>query len=226
MSPRRGGTSNRATKKPIIVVAGESANDREVLRCFLEAFCPQMQGRIVFLNDKIPLRDASEATLRDRVARFASLVRARAARERASIAAVFLHEDLDEVDSERYEVVRKRVQRALLREMENVHYVLAVWEIEAWLLLFPEAISSFSSGWRVPARRHGRDTGKFQDPKRIFQEEVSRAGTRYRESDAPAVASHVIALDQHSAPTGSNRSYESFRADVAGRCVQLADTPA
>jgi hypothetical protein len=41
------------------VVAGESANDREVLRCFLEKFCPEMQGRIVFLNDKVPLRDAA-----------------------------------------------------------------------------------------------------------------------------------------------------------------------
>lgn len=37
------------------MVAGESANDREVLRCFLEEFCPEMQGRIVFLNDKVPL---------------------------------------------------------------------------------------------------------------------------------------------------------------------------
>jgi hypothetical protein len=111
VSSRRGGTSTRATKKPIIVVAGESANDREGLRCFLEAFCPQMRGRIVFLNDKIPLREAGEATLKGRVTRFAALVRARAAREQASVAAVFLHEDLDDVDSEQYEVVRERVQR-------------------------------------------------------------------------------------------------------------------
>ncbi len=127
------------------------------------------------------------------------------------------------MDSDRYEVVRERVQRALLRELENVHYVLAVWEIEAWLLLFPEAVSSFSSGWQVPTKRRGRDTGKFQDPKRIFQEEVSKTGTRYRESDAPAVASHVIALDKHAATTGSNRSYEAFRADAMGRCQKLAD---
>ncbi|MGH3167111.1 MAG: hypothetical protein ACRDN0_14640 [Trebonia sp.] len=105
------------------MVAGESANDREVLRCFLEAFCPQMQGRIVFLNDKIPLRDASGATLNERVRRFASLVRAKAARERASVAAVFLHEDLDDVDSERYNSVRDRVQHALARELEGAHYV-------------------------------------------------------------------------------------------------------
>jgi hypothetical protein len=224
VSSRRGGTSTRATKKPIIVVAGESGNDREVLRSFLEAFCPQMQGRIVFLNDKIPLRDASEANLKDRVKRFGSLVRARAERERASVAAVFLHEDLDDVDSGQYEVVRERVQRALVRELENAYYVLAVWEIEAWLLLFPEAVTGFSSGWRVPAKRRGRDTGMFQDPKRIFQEEISKAGTRYRESDAPAIASRIVALRKHTAPIGGNRSYEAFKADATDRCLKLADT--
>lgn len=226
MNPRRGATSTRASKKPIIVVAGESANDREVLRRFLEAFCPQMHGRVVFINDKVPLRDASEANLKDRVQRFASLVRARAARERASVAAVFLHEDLDDVDSGRYEVIRKRVQRALARELENSYYALAVWEIEAWLLLFPEALTSFANGWRVPAKRRGRDTGMFQDPKRIFREEVSKAGTRYRESDAPDIASHIVALGRQTTPVGSNRSFEAFKADVASRCGKLTDVPA
>lgn len=224
MSSRRGGTGTRAIKKPIIVVAGESANDRAVLRCFLEAFCPEMLGRIVFLNDKVPLRDASAATLNDRVRHFALLVRAKAARERASIAAVFLHEDLDDVDSMRYETVRERVQRALARELENAHYVLAVWEIEAWLLLFPEAVTSFVNGWQVPTKRRGRDTGKFQDPKRIFKDEISKVGTRYRESDAPAIANHIVALGKHVAPIGSNRSYEAFKTDAASRCQELIDS--
>jgi hypothetical protein len=188
VSSRRGGSSTRATKKPIIVVAGESANDREVLRCFLEAFCPQMRGRIVFLNDRVPLRDASGTTLNDRVKRFALRVRARAAREQAPVAAVFLHEDLDDVD---------------------------------WLLLFPEAITSFTNGWQVSARRRGRDTGKFRDPKRIFKDEISKAGTRYRESDAPDIADHIVAKGKHTAPIGSNRSYEDFMADATVRCQEL-----
>ena len=129
------------------MVAGESANDREVLRCFLEAFCPQMQGRIVFLNDRFPLR--------------------------------------------------------------------------AWLLLFPEVVTNFTSGWQVPTRRRGGDTGRFQDPKRIFKDEISKSGTRYRESDAPAIASRVVALNQQAFPVGGNRSYESFRTDVTSRCQEL-----
>jgi hypothetical protein len=205
------------------VVAGESANDREVLRCFLEEFCPEMQGRIVFLNDKVPLRDAGEENLKKRVARFAAQVRAKAARERASIAAVFVHEDLDQVDSGRYEMIHKRVQRALVRELGNAHYVLAVWEIEAWLLLFPDEVAAFATKWQVPASRRGRDTGRFQDPKRIFKEEISRAGTSYRESDAPAIANRIIARGALSSQSGSNRSYEVFRSDAAERCLRLTD---
>lgn len=226
MSYRHGGTGTRATKKPIVVVAGESANDRAVLRHFLEAICPKMKGRIVFLNDKIPLREATAGNLNDRVRRFALLVQAKAARERVSVAAVFIHEDLDGVDSEQYDVVHERVQRALARELENAHYVLAVWEIEAWLLLFPEAVTNFAKGWQVPTSRCGRDTGIFQDPKRIFKEEISKAGTRYRESDAPAIASHIVTLDMNANPNSSNRSYEAFKTNATDRCQELVATKA
>lgn len=185
-----------------------------------------MHGRIVFLNDKVPLRDASEVNLTGRVERFARNVRARAAREQASIAAVFLHEDLDDVDSERYDLVRKRVQRALTRELDNAHYVLAVWEIEAWLLLFPEQVAGFSTGWQVPSKRRGKDTGRFQDPKRIFKEEISRTGARYRESDGPSIAARVARHGTHAAPTGRNRSYEAFCGEVSDRCRRLTGSTA
>jgi hypothetical protein len=153
-------------------------------------------------------------------------VRAKAARERASIAAVFVHEDLDEVDSGRYELIHGRVQRALARELANAHYVLAVWEIEAWLLLFPEEVAAFATRWQVPASRRGRDTGRFQDPKRIFKEEISRAGARYRESDAPAIANRITVHGALSSQSGSNRSYEVFRSDAANRCLYLAERDA
>lgn len=225
MSPRAGGTSRKATKKPVVVVAGESANDREILRSFLEAFCPQMRGRVIFLNDKVPLRDASEANLGIRVRKFAAKVRARAERERASVAAVFLHEDLDDVDSARYDQVRDRVQRALTHELDNAHYVLAVWEIEAWLLLFPDEVSGFATGWQVPAKRRGKDTGKFRDPKRIFKEEISKAragaAASYRESDGPLIAAQITAQGKQSSPTGSNRSYSALRRDAMNRCKEL-----
>jgi hypothetical protein len=224
LSPRNGGTNTRATKKPIIVVAGESGNDRAILRDFLEAFCPEIRGRIVFLNEKVSLRDARDGTLKTRVEHFKKLVQARAAREKAAVAGVFLHEDLDEVDSSTYDTIRSRVQQALARELLNAHYVLAVWEIEAWLLLFPESIAHFNTGWGVPARRRRRDTGRFQDPKRIFKDEVSKNGVSYRETDGPGIAGLVVARGEHLTPDGSNRSFADFRADVDAQCGELTDS--
>src|SRR5699024_10273730 len=87
-----------------------------------------------------------------RVRKLGRLVRAKAVTEDAAVACVFVHEDLDEPDGDRYPVTRERVQRALEREFGNAHYVLAVAEMEAWLLLFPECLDAFAKGWHVPAQ--------------------------------------------------------------------------
>ena len=97
MSPR-GWTHQRPTRRQVIVLAGESSNDRKILRAFLEAMCPDARGRVVEINNIIRLRDARDADLVERATKFAGLVRARAARNRAEIACVFLHEDFDAVD--------------------------------------------------------------------------------------------------------------------------------
>src|SRR5690606_16939457 len=71
--------------------------------------------------------------------------------------------------------------------LKKVHYVLAVEEMEAWLLLFPDALSDLVGSWKLPAKYRGKDTGRLTDPKGILMREVSKGGRRYRESDAPAV---------------------------------------
>jgi hypothetical protein len=203
------------TKKPIIVLVGESANDRAVMRVLFEAFCPASKGRIVQLDGKFPLRAADDTNLSSRVDHLVRLVNARAAREGAAAACVLVHEDLDATDSEEYDAVHKRVQDALTRAFQDAHYALAVWETEAWLLLFPRALAAFASAWTVPAQYRGKDTGKIQDPKRVLRHSVSKSGPRYRESDAPSIAERAVQLGLHNAPAGTNRSYDAFRAYAA-----------
>jgi hypothetical protein len=216
---RRGGTRIRAERKPIIVLAGESGNERMIMRILLEACCPQAKGRIVEVNDGIRLREAGDEKLAARVQQLARSVRARAAREQASVACVFIHEDLDDVDSEKCIKIHARVQQALEHELGHSHYVLATWEVEAWLLLFPEALADFADSWSVPAKYQGADTGMIHDPKRVLRQQVSKAGPKYRESDAPGITERAVALGLHMKPTGTNRSYSRFRADV-GTCCQ------
>lgn len=217
MSPR-GGTRIRATVKPVVVLAGEDANDRRSLRILLEAFCPEMRGRIVEINDPVRLREAGQQALAGRVNKLARLVRARATRESADVACVFVHEDLDRVDGAEYDAARDRVQAALAKEFGAAHYVLSVWEMEAWLLLFPDALTGLVTSWKVPAQYRNRDTGTLSDPKKILMQKVSSANRRYRESDAPDVLVRAVTLGCVDRPDGSNRSWQQFRADAVDCC--------
>ena len=208
----------RATAKPVVVLAGEDANDRRGLRILLESFCPEMRGRIVEINDPVRLRAASEQNLTARVNKLCRLVRARATREAADLACVFVHEDLDRVDGAEYDIVRDRVQAALVKEFGAAHYVLPVWEMEAWLFLFPDALTRLVKSWQVPAQYRNRDTGSLSDPKKILMQKVGGSARRYRESDAPDVLGHAVELGCVDRPEGTNRSWQRFRADAADCC--------
>ena len=180
------------------------------------------RGRIVEINDVIRLRDAGDAALSQRIEKLAGRIRARAEREQAQVACVFIHEDFDAVDSPQRDTVRKRVQDALRRSLANSHYVLATCEVEAWMLLFPDAISAVSSSWSVPNRYRGVDTGRITDPKRVMKQEVSgRANLRYQETDAPKVFAKVAELDLQGSPSGSNRSYQELLQSAAECCGAL-----
>lgn len=203
-----------------MVLAGEDSTDRKCLRVLLEAFCPDMRGRIVEINDSVRLRQASGENLSSRVRALAGKVRARAKREAAQVACVFVHEDFDAVDSSDYPTARKRVQEALECHLSSAHYVLAVWEMEAWLLLFPNVLSGFVASWKVPAKHRNKDTGRLTDPKRILMNECSSSQRRYLVSDAPAVFRKVAESKAHEKPTGSNRSWQQFRQDAKYCCAE------
>lgn len=222
---RRGGTRVRATEKPVIVLAGEDGNDRRSLRILLEEFCPAMRGRIVEINDSVRLHAASPDTLASRADTLAKKARARAIREGAGLACVFVHEDLDRPDGVEYLAARDRVQKALTAALGAAHYVLAVEEIEAWLLLFPDALTGLVSSWKLPKQYRNRDTGTVVDPKNLLMRTVSGAGRRYRESDAPDILAKAVALGCLDHPIGTNRSWTQLRVAVADCCQQHIPQP-
>jgi hypothetical protein len=219
---RKGWTRERPTRKPLIVLAGEDTNDRKVLRLFIEALCPNARGRIVEINGTVRFRDADDDALTRRSISLLGKVRARAAREEAEVACLFIQEDFDSPDSQRRDVIQRRVQNALRRELEKTYYLLVAWELEAWLLLFPEAISATRSAWILPNRLRGVDTGRITDPKRVMRHEVStQANTRYREEDASKVVEQVVKLGLQHNPSGSNRSYDELKQATSDCCGGL-----
>jgi hypothetical protein len=217
VSPR-GGTRVRATAKPVVVLAGEDANDRRCLRIVLEALCPQMAGRLVEINDTVRLRDASAKNLAARAGMLRQKAKARAAREDAELACVFVHEDFDRVDGDEYLTTHGRVQAALAAELGSAHYVLSVWEMESWLFLFPDALLSRASAWRIPAQFRNKDTGLISDPKAVLKRQVSSPARKYRESDAPEVFTEAVLRDILNKPRGTSRSWTQLRDDAADCC--------
>lgn len=219
---RRGWTKERPTKKPLIVLAGEDSSDRKILRIFLEAVCSGARGRIVEINDIVRLRDARDAALSERITRLVGRIRARAEREQAEVACVFIHEDFDAIESSQRETTRMRVQEALNGRLVGVHYILATWEVEAWLLLFPDAIAAVNSSWVVPRRYRGVDTARITDPKRVMKGAVSTVATsRYTETDAPKVFEKAVELGLLNTLSGSNRSYSELRQSASECCGTL-----
>lgn len=216
---RRGGTSIRPNKKPVVVLAGEDRNDRQSLRVLLEAVCPDMRGRLVEVGDTVRLRQATGGNLRDRVESLARKVKARAVREDAEVACVFVHEDMDGVEGPAAQHAYDRVQRALEAVFGSAHYVLAVAEVESWLLRFPEALNDLVSAWKVPAKYLDRDTDRLADPKRILMREIAKSPRRYRESDAPRILERAVALGCLHKPTGRNRSWDRFQSDIERCCA-------
>jgi hypothetical protein len=218
----RGWTRERPARKPLIVLAGEDSNDRKVLRTLLEAICPAARGRIVEINDIVRLRAAGDSVLADRVKKLADHVRARAEREQAEVAYIFIQEDFDTVDSPQRDITRTRVQNALQRNFPRTYYILAAWEVEAWLLLFPDAITAVNSSWVVPRSLRGIDTGRVTDPKRTMMEKVSTSrNSRYRETDAPKVIGKVTELNLQKTLSGSNRSYSELLQTAEECCRTL-----
>ncbi|MFI7080622.1 hypothetical protein ACIBO1_25290 [Micromonospora sp. NPDC049903] len=189
------------------------------MRILLEEICPQLRGRLVEIRDPARLRDA-KGTLEARVDALLRLAKGRAARENAELACVFVHEDLDVSDGDEYIEKRARVQRVLEQRFGRAHYVLSTAAIEAWLLLFPDALSGTASSWRVPRQYQNRDTGMLNNPKSILKYEVGGPSRRYQETDSPKVFAKAVELGCLDQPRGSNRSWRQFRMDASTCCQQ------
>ena len=174
---------------------------------------PGCAGRTVEINDQVRLRQAGQA-LAGRAAKLTGLAPARAEREGSDLAAFFVHEDFDAIECDERHHTRARVQGTLSARFANSFSVLATWEIEAWLLLFPDALSATRKGWAVPQKYLGRDTARVEDPQRVLTQEISRGGPRYQEANAAEVLAKAVELDLLGRPQGRNGSWREFAAAI------------
>ncbi|MCP9206397.1 hypothetical protein [Streptomyces cucumeris] len=137
--------------------------------------------------------------------------------DKAKLVGIVIHADLDAVADDNYDKVRRRIaeeMRATFKEYPSA-LALAAYEIEAWLMLFPEAFPKVKPGWRLREADCRRDLAKLEKTKEHLEKYLGKPP--YSESHAPAImeaavkGGHVIAR-----PTGNNRSYRDFADEISG----------
>lgn len=200
-------------RRSVIVVAGESDNDRAVLQHLIPALYPRCP-KVVAINDKIKLAPAllqlspRVETLRDSALRMAAGCD-------AELVGVVVHADLDEVSNQRYEQVRERITTQL-RKTLPCHSALALSavEMESWLMLFPDAFPKVRRGWAMRPEDRRKDLTMLANPKEHLKRHLGKPP--YRESDSPKIMAEAVKLRQVSArPPGNNKSFRDFADQLA-----------
>ena len=177
-------------RRPVVLVFGESENDRSALRHLLLALrddCPKVETR---RRPMVLIKGRKRAEQRKAASSLAEVVRAD--RARRDVRLVVVHEDADAVEPADEQLADDML--AVLSE-EGLPAVPAVpaWEMEAWWYQWPDAVLAVNSKWRHP-NRQGRHVGKLERAKERLVQDLrpKKQRTRdYEESDSPEIAKHV-----------------------------------
>ncbi|WP_236075554.1 hypothetical protein [Streptomyces coffeae] len=135
----------------------------------------------------------------------------------AKVVGIVIHVDLDAVADDNYDKVRRRIteeMRATFKEYPSA-LALAAYEIEAWLMLFPDAFTKVKPGWRLREADCRRDLAQLVKAKEHLVKNLGKPP--YSESHAPKVMEEAVKGGHVTArPIGNNRSYRDFANEMAG----------
>lgn len=208
---------------------GESENDTKAIREFIEALCPDAK---VELRRKpiVLIKNARPENVRPQAEQIARVVAAE--EESEPVMCVFAHKDSDSVEPDHVDIanaIESALAGALRRAgvtSSSVHAVVPAWELENWLLLWPDVVGNHVASWRTPLEFRNRNVGMIQNGKEALRSAVRARGSHsarrsreYRESDAPAIAREVRQRGLVPNPGGISDSYTRFRASVAACCA-------
>lgn len=214
------GNSNLGSKKAnIILVFGESENDREAIKNLIKAINPKID--IVKCIRKPPiLQSKAEINYQKRIdnaERIKSLVKAESIKSR--VIAVVAHEDCDQVEPAHTPKV-KLVEKGLKNVgVPNPIAACPAFEIEAWWLLWPEAIRKVRSCWRKIPKKPNH-VGKIENAKEYLQRELRpKTGNRtscpeFKESDGIAISKIVLTEKMIDTRDGKSDSFDYFESRI------------
>lgn len=201
-----------------VVVFGEDLTDQKALGHLVRALCPEASLAVRPIRKPLVLQKGREqAAARKNAQNGASAVRAEAVN--GPIALVVAHQDCDAV-APAHEALIAAIEKHWGGALPGIPVVAAApaFELEAWWLLWPEAVAQVMKAWRRLPAKIG-DTGRIDDAKeyliRTLRPTVSGKRPRdYAESDGPVIAEHVRTLHLVDALAGTNASFAHFRDGV------------
>ncbi|CBG73579.1 hypothetical protein SCAB_65781 [Streptomyces scabiei 87.22] len=195
------------------MVAGEGENDFKVLQHLIPALHPGVCPEVKFMRKPVRLARA-QATLSPRLQQIKRFAQGHA--DTARLAGVVIHVDFDAVADESYESVRRRIteeMRATFKDCCPSALALAAYEMEAWLMLFPEAFPKVKPGWNLKEAERRRDLGKLVKAKEHLTKCLGKPP--YSESHAPKIMEEAVRGGHVTArPAGNNRSYRDFADEM------------
>jgi hypothetical protein len=141
----------------------------------------------------------------------------------SEVVAVFAHEDSDAVEPAHVQL-EQRIRDAFAARGYDVNPAVPAWEMEAWLMQWPEAFKAYRPKWRSIDAYRGRHLGLIVNAKetltRALRPAPSAGNVRdYRESDSPALAALVTTRGLIGTPSGRSDSFTSFAAQVSSLCA-------
>jgi hypothetical protein len=215
---------NRRDEAGVVVIFGESDNDRKAIATLVRALCPKARTKIA-RSPLVLIKNASLSDAPSRADRVAAAVRAIEARE--AVKCVLAHEDADATEPGHVSVA-ERIERALQEAGTpgKVHAVVPAWEMEAWWFMWPEAVAACYERWVEP--KTTTPPGRIENAKERLARAVRPAQLTaaerkrfpdYRESDSIRIAEGIAADGTADEPAlGLSHSYDRFRASVSDCC--------
>lgn len=209
------------SKRPAVLVFGESTNDTAAIKQLIEALCPDLEGCVeVRKQPQIHLKNVPLDKMPGRVEKILKQIRLEIHRE---VTCIFVHEDCDDVEPADEEAARV-IEDGFAGSGYRVHAVTPAWEIEAWWLQWPDQVGAIRGSWIVPDKHVGKQVGRIRNAKEELDQLVTPRGARpsflgYRESDSEAIARRVKTDGVARSPRAQSASYQRFVRDVDECCA-------
>jgi hypothetical protein len=210
-----------AAKPSVILIFGESDNDRAALQELFRAFRPDLE-KIRVRPRRQPLvlmkKDNLPETRRKTTDSIAALVRAEAVS--MTVKAVIAHTDCDAIEPA-HESLAETIEAELeAGGVPNPIAAIPAWEIEAWWMLFPAAIAATRPCWAKVdyANRH---VGSIANAKEVLRRDLRPKSSRARdtcpdfaESDGIRIALKIREMSLQGQPCGKSGSFERFARKI------------